>query len=144
MILDGPTGESNQLHLSAKGVFICIGSLEHVIHALAAGNAVLCVGVNEMAITELAQAGLPVESCDVLPDDNTLMHSEHLAGVAVGQCTTELKKKLRVELATRQGAIVSMITEQNVPWQFSLEKSVCTDTTAAGGNAKLLLESVTG
>ena len=144
MILDGPTGESNQLHLSAKGVFICIGSMEHVIHALAAGNAVLCVGVSEMAITELAQARLPVESCDVLPDDNTLMHSEHLAGVAVGHCTNDLKKKLRIELASRQGAIVGMITEQNVPWQFSLEKSVCTDTTAAGGNAKLLLESVTG
>ncbi len=141
--LDGPTGESNQLYLSPKGVFICIGSIEHVLHALVAGNAVLGVRVDDAIFGKLRESDLPVASSDILPDKNTLMYSENLAGVSVGNCTEDLKRLLRIELAARPGAIVGFVTERNVPWQFCLEKSICTDTTAAGGNAKLLLESVT-
>ena len=140
--LDGPTGESNQLYLGPKGVFICIESIEHVLHALLAGNAVLGVRVDDAIIGSLQESDLPVLSSDVLPDKNTLMFSEYLAGVSVGNCSTDLKRILRIEVAARPGAIIGFIMERNVPWQFCVEKSICTDTTAAGGNAKLLLESV--
>ena len=140
--LDGPTGESNQLYLGPKGVFICIESTEHVLHALLAGNAVLGVRVDDAIIGRLQESDLPVASSDVLPDKNTLMFSEYLAGVSVGNCSADLKRILRIEVAARPGAIIGFVMERNVPWQFYLEKSICTDTTAAGGNAKLLLESV--
>ncbi len=141
--LDGPTGERNQLCLGPKGVFICIESIEHVLHALLAGNAVLGVRVGDAVFGKLQDSDLPVASSDLLPDRDTLMFTENLAGVSVGNCTADLKRLLRIEIAARPGAIIGFVTERNVPWQFCLEKSICTDTTAAGGNAKLLFESVT-
>ncbi|MDE0310294.1 MAG: bifunctional proline dehydrogenase/L-glutamate gamma-semialdehyde dehydrogenase PutA [Acidiferrobacterales bacterium] len=139
--LDGPTGELNHLRLGPKGVFICIGSIEHVLHALLAGNAVLAVRIDDALLGKLLESDLPVVSSDVLPDKNTLTYSEHLAGVAVGNCCAELKRKLRIELAARLGPIIGLVTERNVPWQFCFEKSICTDITAGGGNARLLVES---
>ncbi len=140
-ILKGPTGESNQLHLEPRGVFICVGSPKHVIDALAAGNAVLFVHPDREFAAELKSRGIPVICTDHLPDTQTLELSEHLSGMAFENCPEELMRIFRIELAGRPGTIVSFITDQNAPWQFSVEKSICIDTTAAGGNAGLLLET---
>ena len=140
--LDGPTGESNRLYLEPKGVFICLGSSVHAVQALATGNAVLAVGIDRSVIDALERIGAPIVQSDFLPDSESLKKSNCIAGIALSNTRlSELTRTLRRELASRKGPIVQFIIEQNAPWQFLTEKSLCIDTTAAGGNAKLLLES---
>jgi RHH-type proline utilization regulon transcriptional repressor/proline dehydrogenase/delta 1-pyrroline-5-carboxylate dehydrogenase len=45
---------------------------------------------------------------------------------------------IRRVLAERDGAIVPLVAEVLNPAAYAHERSVCVDTTAAGGNASLL------
>lgn len=139
--LQGPTGESNRLYIQAKGVFICCGSSLHVIQALAAGNTVLAVDIDTEFTEELAEAGVPVIASSMMPDAASLEACSKLAGIAFNQCEPRLARALRKDLASLDGPIVQFITDSFAPWQFVMEKSLCIDTTAAGGNATLLIES---
>ena len=47
-------------------------------------------------------------------------------------------KEIRQALAAGNGAIVPLVTELIYPAAYAHERSVCVDTTAAGGNASLL------
>ena len=47
-------------------------------------------------------------------------------------------KDVRQALAMRNGAIVPLITDQRFEDRLFVERHVCIDTTAAGGNASLL------
>lgn len=44
-------------------------------------------------------------------------------------------------LAAREGALIPLITEADPTERLTLERHVCIDTTAAGGNAALLAAS---
>ncbi|MER2507560.1 MAG: hypothetical protein ABTQ27_02245, partial [Amaricoccus sp.] len=50
-------------------------------------------------------------------------------------------RTLRRALAARAGAIVPLETALIAPERYCLERHLCIDTTAAGGNASLLAES---
>ena len=50
----------------------------------------------------------------------------------------DIARRLRQALAERTGPIVSLVTEALYPAAYAHERSVCVDTTAAGGNASLL------
>ena len=139
--LEGPTGESNRIYLHPKGVFICIGSDTHVLQALATGNAVLGVGIESQLVANLQSSGIPILQSQVIPDSATVTLCSDLAGITVDGCPQELLRAIRLELASRQGAIIQLTTDQGAPWLFLVEKSVCIDTTAAGGNARLFIES---
>jgi RHH-type proline utilization regulon transcriptional repressor/proline dehydrogenase/delta 1-pyrroline-5-carboxylate dehydrogenase len=45
---------------------------------------------------------------------------------------------LRIALAGRDGAIVPLETRTIAPERYVVERHLCIDTTAAGGNASLL------
>ncbi len=139
--LDGPTGESNRLYIEPKGIFVCLGYLPHVIQALVAGNAVLAVGIDKVMIQKLTACGAPVFDSNVIPDSNSLLSCEVLAGIAFERLDPDLVRTLRVDLAKSAGPIVQFVIDTWAPWQFIQEKSLCIDTTAAGGNARLLIES---
>ena len=139
--LEGPTGESNRIYLHPKGVFICIGSDTHVLQALATGNAVLGVGIESQLVANLQSSGAPILQSQVMPDSATITLSSDFVGIAVGDYPQELLRAIRSELVSRQGAIIQLTTDQGAPWLFIVEKSVCIDTTAAGGNARLFIES---
>ena len=47
-------------------------------------------------------------------------------------------RRIRQALAERTGPIVPLVTEVLYPAAYAHERSVCVDTTAAGGNASLL------
>ena len=47
-------------------------------------------------------------------------------------------RELRRNLANRDGAIVPLITDRNELARLFVERQVCIDTTAAGGNASLM------
>ncbi len=139
--LDSPTGESNRLYIQAKGTFVCIGSALQMIQALASCNAVLAVGVDGALIDRLMSVEAPVRSSQFVPDAISLASDESIAGIAFEQCDPNLARELRRELACSDGPIVQFITDRWAPWHYMTEKTLCIDTTAAGGNAQLLIEA---
>ena len=62
-----------------------------------------------------------------------------VAGVAYGG--VDHLGAIRRALAGREGPIVRLIRGRIAPGDYVHEKSVCIDTTAAGGNATLLAEA---
>ena len=144
--LPGPTGESNQLSLTPKGSVICLGPddrslVAQVVQALAAGNRVLAVAPGaRMALKPLLRAGsFPLAALDGSLEPAALS-AMPLDLVAVRAAPTDLAT-LRFALSGRAGPIVSLITETLSPASYCHERTVCIDTTAAGGNATLLSEA---
>ncbi|WEX11456.1 bifunctional proline dehydrogenase/L-glutamate gamma-semialdehyde dehydrogenase PutA [Chelativorans sp. AA-79] len=140
--LPGPTGEANSLQLAPRGRVLCLGADDEilaaqVIQALAAGNAVLAVAQNAQATLQpLLKAGLPLAALDGAVAPETLETlSVDLVAAAGGE---EWLAALRRALAAREGQIVPLVTELLYPAAYVHERSVCVDTTAAGGNASLL------
>jgi RHH-type proline utilization regulon transcriptional repressor/proline dehydrogenase/delta 1-pyrroline-5-carboxylate dehydrogenase len=50
-------------------------------------------------------------------------------------------RAMRIALSRQEGAIVPLVTEAVAPWRYTLERHLCIDATAAGGNAALLAAS---
>ncbi|HEY6985025.1 MAG TPA: bifunctional proline dehydrogenase/L-glutamate gamma-semialdehyde dehydrogenase PutA, partial [Rhodanobacteraceae bacterium] len=99
--LPGPTGESNELKLRGRGVFVCISPWNfplaiftgQIAAALAAGNAVLAKPAEQTpliatrAIQDLLEAGVPPDVLHLLPGDGAsvgarIVADPRVAGVA--------------------------------------------------------------
>ena len=132
--LPGPTGESNQLSLHGRGVFVCISPwnfplaifLGQVAAALAAGNAVIAKPAEETPLIAfetvrlMHEAGIPVNVLQLLPGDGTLGEAlvghPQTSGVAFTGSTATARRVNRT-LAGRDAAIAPLIAEtggQNV------------------------------
>ncbi len=120
--LPGPTGESNRLRHAPRGPVLCLGpgaeaAAEQARQARALGcpAAELPHGVQPEVLTEAP--GFAAAAFWGSPED---------------------ARALRTALAARAGPILPLILEADLrPW-LTLERHVCIDTTAAGGNAALL------
>ncbi|MDO8374485.1 MAG: L-glutamate gamma-semialdehyde dehydrogenase [Polaromonas sp.] len=127
--LPGPTGETNELRLSARGVWVCISPWNfplaiftgQVAAALATGNAVLAKpaeqtpGVAWEAVKLLHAAGVPEGALQLLhgPGETVgaaLVAAPGIAGV-VFTGSTEVAKIINRALAARDGPIVPLIAE---------------------------------
>ena len=125
----GPVGETNQLSLHGRGVFVCISPWNfplaiftgQVAAALAAGNGVLAKPAEQTPIiaTEAVKlfhaAGVPVELLHLLPGDGAtvgaaLTAHEGCDGVAFTG-GTDTAWAINRTLAARQGPIVPFIAE---------------------------------
>ncbi|SDH61270.1 bifunctional proline dehydrogenase/L-glutamate gamma-semialdehyde dehydrogenase PutA [Roseospirillum parvum] len=130
--LPGPTGESNRYSHHPRGVILCLGpdaaSAEaQATQARAAGCAAVCVAPG--ARGENAVAGrLEAEAL------------RHLDGFDAVACwgPTDRARALRQALAARPGAILPLLSERQITARCRLERHLCIDTTASGGNAQLL------
>ena len=140
--LPGPTGEANTFSLVPRGRALCLGPdeetlLAQVIQALAAGNAVLAVAPGAVsALKMLIGKGLPIVALDGIVSADGLAKGRF--DVAAFGGAEEPMCALRQALAAREGPIVPLITESLYPAAYAVERAVCVDTTAAGGNASLL------
>ncbi len=140
--LPGPTGESNRLSLVPRGTVLCLGPdaetvMDQTVQALRAGNAVLAVAPGAgKALAALMDAGLPVTTLDGRLDPAAIAG---LALDAVAYLGGEAD--MRGALASREGAILPLISARLDPVAYAHERVVCIDTTAAGGNATLLAEA---
>ncbi len=141
--LPGPTGESNRLSFYAKGTTLCLGptaeiAVAQAAQALGAGCAVVIVAP---AVSKLAQplvaAGAPLALVDGTIAAETLTALQHIAVVAAAG-VSEWTRALRCALAQRPGAIISLENQKIAPQRYVLERHLCIDPTAAGGNASLL------
>lgn len=129
MIMPGPTGESNELSLQGRGVFVCISPwnfplaifLGQVAAALAAGNTVLAKPAEQTTLiacrtVELAwEAGIPTDAFQVLPGDgaaigNQLIPDNHISGVTFTG-STDTAMAINRGLANRKGPILPFVAE---------------------------------
>ncbi len=142
--LPGPTGESNQLTLHPVGTILCLSHdpdnlIAMVIQALRAGNKVIAVG--RSAKRDLKLLSDPRLALKVI---NGAFDSDWLDVLKIDLVAADRSYdtgSLRRGLARRHGPIVRLISELNYPAAYTTERSICIDTTAAGGNAALLAES---
>ncbi len=120
--LPGPTGESNRLSLYPRAPLICAGP-----------------GA-EAAATQAAQVrahgGVAVEAPGRLPA-GALTRLQGFSGVIFWGPEPEARA-LAIALAARPGPILPLITSAPDRAHALLERHLCIDTTASGGNADLL------
>lgn len=121
--LPGPTGESNRLTTVARGPVVCLGP-----------TAVAAAG---QAAAIRALGGVAVEAPSLKPD--VLARMEGISG-AVWWGAAEPGRPYAQALAQRAGAILPLIGGAPDVGHARLERHVCIDTTASGGNAQLLME----
>lgn len=144
--MPGPTGELNLLSTHARGTVLCLGpdlaaTMAHAIQALSQGNAVVVVAPGAAAECQAAaDSGVPIKGIDGLLNPEALAGATGFAAIASGADHEVLQAYRRV-LASRNGVIIPLITERNAADRFSLERHLCVDTTAAGGNASLIAAS---
>ncbi|SDQ72059.1 bifunctional proline dehydrogenase/L-glutamate gamma-semialdehyde dehydrogenase PutA [Pseudovibrio sp. Tun.PSC04-5.I4] len=141
--MPGPTGESNRLYGAPRGTVLCLGpdaeSLQHqAVLALAAGNGVIAIGEDaEKLALKLRPLSAPIVAIEGQLNAGELTDLQGIDAVAANHTEHDLKL-MKAELADRNGALMQLITERNQPERYQLERHLCIDTTAAGGNASLL------
>ena len=126
--LPGPTGESNELRMRGRGVFVCISPWNfplaiftgQVAGALATGNAVVAKPAEQTPLVAfetirlLHRAGIPGGALNLLPGDGKtgalLVADRRVAGVAFTG-STEVARSINRALAAKDGPIVPLIAE---------------------------------
>ena len=123
--LPGPTGETNELSLFPRAPMLCAGPGARAAQAQRAS-------VEALGGRAIITGGrLPAEALAALPPIGGLLW---WGDDATGRDYARA-------LAALPGAIIPLITSTPDTAQVMLERHLCVDTTAAGGNASLLLSS---
>jgi RHH-type transcriptional regulator, proline utilization regulon repressor / proline dehydrogenase / delta 1-pyrroline-5-carboxylate dehydrogenase len=128
-VLPGPTGESNELHLHGRGVFVCISPWNfplaifagQVVAALVAGNTVAAKpaeqtpAVAQRFVELLLAAGVPSNALALLHGPGETVGAALVADArTAGVCftgSTAVAKIINRTLAARDGAMVPLIAE---------------------------------
>ena len=131
-IMPGPTGESNELFTYARGTILCLGPTPE--------------DAAKQAQTAREQGCASLICVPGAAGENSLdgfMPRDALAtltGIDAVVCWSEIEdiRAIRAALAKRDGALIPIITEEKFGDRCLVERHVCIDTTAAGGNVSLL------
>ena len=141
--LPGPTGETNQLSAHPRGRVLCLGpgrqaALEQALAALTQQNIPLIVAVRggELA-QQLNRAGMAAAGIDGRLDADALTRVNGFDAVMSHAPEPQLQA-FRRALAERDGKLIPLICERAASERLILERHLCIDTTAAGGNASLI------
>ncbi|MCW9032719.1 MAG: bifunctional proline dehydrogenase/L-glutamate gamma-semialdehyde dehydrogenase PutA [Rhodospirillales bacterium] len=132
LTLPGPTGESNILSYYARGTILCLGpTLEaaEVQAKIAFQNNCPALIITPGAEGENKLSGFL--------DRKHLIELQGFSAVVAWSDEADLRN-IRQALATRPGPILPLITERDFAERCILERHICIDTTAAGGNTALL------
>jgi len=134
-VLPGVTGESNQLSVYGRGVVLCLGPTLAEARAqakVAAANGCQAVIVAPQASEAEGVAGR-LDRCALatLPD---------FAVVALWSDPAD-QRAARQALSERAGPIIALSSGADLAERCRLERHICIDTTAAGGNTRLLSAS---
>ncbi|RPH94803.1 MAG: bifunctional proline dehydrogenase/L-glutamate gamma-semialdehyde dehydrogenase PutA [Lysobacterales bacterium] len=129
MVMPGPTGESNELSLHGRGVFVCISPWNfplaiftgQVSAALAAGNCVLAKPADQtpaiaaLAVKTLHRAGIPRAALQLVPGKGSVVGAKmtsdpRIDGVALTG-STETARRINRSLAARDAPLAAFIAE---------------------------------
>lgn len=133
--LPGPTGESNQLRTVPRGLILCLGPSRKDAEMQAAMAQEQ--GCSTLIIVPDASSD---QSLDGFLPREYLTELKGFDGVALWSGEEDLRAS-RLALANRQGAILPLLFEKDIKPRCIIERHICIDTTAAGGNASLLASS---
>ncbi len=128
-VMPGPTGESNILKMTGRGVFLCISPWNfplaiftgQVVAALVAGNCVIAkpseqtVLIAAQAVRCFHKAGIPLDVVQLMPGrgseiGNTLVANPDISGIMFTG-SNETANTIQKTLAERQGPIIPFIAE---------------------------------
>jgi len=144
--MPGPTGESNALSIHPRGIVLCLGPDEASARrqaelALAHGNGVVVVAPGATGIAN----DLGADGSIIGGVDKRLSPAAIEAGLNVDAIchfgTDEALRPWRQALSRREGAIIPLVYAEGDAPRLIIERHVCIDTTASGGNAELLARS---
>ncbi|HNS86432.1 MAG TPA: L-glutamate gamma-semialdehyde dehydrogenase, partial [Parvularculaceae bacterium] len=146
--LPGPTGESNSLRLKGRGVAVCLGggappaNRRQIALALAAGNAVICSSsISDRLSAALDKAGAPQDLIAGAAFESAV-HEAYLLDSRVRiiafDGAIQARDGLLRSLAGREGAFAPLLSSLDEPSRFATERTVTINTTAAGGDVRLL------
>ena len=130
--MPGPTGESNELFTYARGKMLCLGPTEE--DAARQAETVRQQGCEPLICVPGASGE---QSLDGFVPRAILSALTGMDGVI---CWSDIEdiRAIRLALAGRDGALIQLITDEDFAHQCLVERHVCIDTTAAGGNVSLL------
>nr|WP_232830775.1 bifunctional proline dehydrogenase/L-glutamate gamma-semialdehyde dehydrogenase PutA [Tropicimonas sp. IMCC34011] len=137
--MPGPTGETNRLTTLGRGTVLCLGpgreaSAEQAEIVRRAGCAAVLVTPGATG-ADAVEGRLSAEALGRLTG---------FAGVACWSEDEARLRAIRVALAGREGAVLPLWAEEDLAARARLERHVCIDTTAAGGNVSLLARAGEG
>lgn len=144
--LPGPTGEANSLRLRGRGLILCLGGdgkalLRQCALALASGAAIICESAFADRLSgALARAGAPgglVTGAPVNRAPEWLLTDPRIEAVAFDG-DPACRARLAAALASRPGPIVPLLSTRDPEWRFAVERTLTINTTAAGGDVRLL------
>jgi RHH-type proline utilization regulon transcriptional repressor/proline dehydrogenase/delta 1-pyrroline-5-carboxylate dehydrogenase len=124
--MNGPTGESNKTYNYPRGKILCLGPEPSDVK-------------KQVRIAQLNGCEAILRK-SYLENDESFSYLETLTdiqAVAFWGNSRNLKK-IRIALSKRHGPIILLMLEENMSEQCIIERHVCIDTTAAGGNVTLL------
>ncbi len=130
--MPGPTGELNRLFTFPRGKVLCLGPT--LQQALLQAGAARRVGSIPVIIVPGYTGPLGLEGVLNLAD---LEHLTGFSGVALASAENTMRKA-RQALAKREGMIIPLLDSEAAESAFVLERHLCVNTSAAGGNAALL------
>ena len=138
LVLPGPTGEMNTLSFVPRGKIFCAATnVNSLLNQLAAILATENSAVMHESTFKLIPTNLP----DSIKAIIQLTEIDHIQS-QIALIESPLSAFLRPLIAFQNGQITSIIETNEtalVPlWRLLAERSVCINTTAAGGNASLM------
>jgi RHH-type transcriptional regulator, proline utilization regulon repressor / proline dehydrogenase / delta 1-pyrroline-5-carboxylate dehydrogenase len=147
MELPGPTGESNTLKHRGRGIAVCLGGGEfedntrQILIALAAGNCVIAIhnAASETIAQALKSTDAPAGIMLTIDDkfcEEALLDDRVRAIVFDGGF--DARASIEAILAKRAGPIIPLLSSLDEPWRFATERTLTVNTTAAGGDVRLL------
>ena len=120
--MPGPTGESNMISVFGRGKVLCLGPGADVARAQA-------------AIVESAGCVAIIVDGNMAPADLSAMND---VAAVVSYAPDAVLRDYRIALAGRDDKLIPLFAEADLQERCCLERHICIDTTAAGGNASLL------
>ncbi|XYK79023.1 MAG: bifunctional proline dehydrogenase/L-glutamate gamma-semialdehyde dehydrogenase PutA [Labrenzia sp.] len=130
--MPGPTGESNRWSVHPRGTILCLGPTKE--DALAQAETAREMGCAAVCIAPFISPpdGIP----GYLPR-KLLTELTGFDAVALWSDISDLREA-RIALSERNGPLLPLIATEDMHELCVLERHLCIDTTAAGGNASLL------
>lgn len=151
ILLQGVTGEKNQLSLHGRGVVLCLGGgaepvrsfVVQAFRGLLTGNLIkISSATDESELRNLAAAFRKSELNSLLVGLTNGSQQIDLEDpdirLAMYDGAEEVKAGYRRILAAREGVRVALVSSSAGSEMLTVERVVSTDTTASGGNASLL------
>jgi RHH-type proline utilization regulon transcriptional repressor/proline dehydrogenase/delta 1-pyrroline-5-carboxylate dehydrogenase len=132
--LPGPTGESNRLSTYGRGVVLCLGPT-----LAAAERQAQTARDNGCSAVIVVPGAAGKHSVDGFLSRQALEELEGFDAVALWSDEADLSAT-RKHLANRSGRLLPLFAEEDLAARCRMERHICIDTTAAGGNASLLAE----